>query len=385
MQRSNWPALWHRIQSPGSWKQASPTKVVEIDAFVNTAFGAPPLLITEPAPEPDSPHFLLPTVGGSTSGSADKPLPSRAPCTVADFVERVFIPEYVLSKRAAGRAHFQAILKHILSPERATQAFKSGNRSKVRLSSIPGWPYLDDLFMSEVTQDDVEHLITTCLGHGYSSQMATHVRNVIRNMFSCATASGYYSGLNPAAFVSTPAIAHKVVPTLTMLQLKQVFNQMRYPEQYIALLALMTDMNVAEICGLKWKYINLSTDRRFLSGELIPERTIAIKMQTYRGEYRDVIGKRNRFIPMPELLCVTLLELKHRTRYDSNDNFVLSSRKGTPVNPDNLAMRRLKWIGQSLEIPWLTWKVFHKTGIRLQRELGRYFNKELEKTLSLTH
>lgn len=382
MQRGNWPAPGHDLRPPDRWKRTSPTNVVESDPFVTSALGTP-VLITEPSPLAPSSRSLQPGVEeSSSSGGNDKPLPDQMPFRVGDFVEQVFFPKYILPKRAAGRAHFQAIMKHILSPERANRAFGTAGRSKVRLSAIPGWPYLDNLLLSEVTQDDVELLITTCLDHGYSSQMATHVRNVIRNMFSCATAYGYYSGLNPAAFVSTPAIAHKPVPTLTLAQLKQVFNLMRHPERHVALFALMTDMNVSEICGLKWKYVNLTTDRRYLLGESIPERSIAVKMQNYRGEYRDVIGKRNRLVLIPELLYSSLQELKHRSNYNSNENFVLSSRKGTPVNPDNLATRRLKWIAQSLDMPWLSWKVFHRTGISLQRDLGRYFNKELEKTLS---
>src|SRR5215472_1245043 len=48
---------------------------------------------------------------------------SHPPLTVADFVERSYIPDFVAIKRPAGRAHFQAILKHILPPERVAEAF----------------------------------------------------------------------------------------------------------------------------------------------------------------------------------------------------------------------------------------------------------------------
>src|SRR5579863_2079026 len=64
--------------------------------------------------------------------------------SVADFVERVFIPGYVMSKRTAGRAHFHGILKHILSPERTARAFRASGKTRARLAAIPGWPYLDD-------------------------------------------------------------------------------------------------------------------------------------------------------------------------------------------------------------------------------------------------
>src|SRR5215469_8661815 len=131
--------------------------------------------------------------------------------SVADFVERLFIPGYVMSKRTAGRAHFQGILKHILSPERAARAFRPTGKTRTRLAAVPGWPYLDDLPISEVRPANVEQLIQASVSRGYSSQTATHLRNVIRNILSYAAACGYFTGPNPATFVEAPSIAHKPV------------------------------------------------------------------------------------------------------------------------------------------------------------------------------
>jgi hypothetical protein len=75
--------------------------------------------------------------------------------------------------------------------------------------------------------------------------------------------------------------------------------------------------------------------------------------------------------------------LKHRKTSTSPDDFVLASRTGSPIYPDNIAARRLKWIGTTLEIPWLSWHVFHRTRTKLMTEFGRHLNKELEKTLPL--
>ena len=40
--------------------------------------------------------------------------------------------------------------------------------------------------------------------------------------------------------------------------MKAVLERMRYPEKEMTLLAIVTGMNVAEICGLQWKHVNLS-------------------------------------------------------------------------------------------------------------------------------
>ncbi len=305
--------------------------------------------------------------------------------TVASFVERVFIPGYVMARRIAGRAHFQGILKHILSPERTAQSFRPGGKARARLAAIPGWPYLDDVPILEIRPKHVEQLIQASMSRGYSSQTATHLRNVIRMIFSYAAARGYVTGPNPATFVTAPSIRHKPVRSLTLSQLKQVFELMRYPEQQIALFALLTDLNVAEICGLKWKHVNLSNIIHHGSEEPLPGRTISVRMQLYRGEYRAVVGRRNRLVQIPELLQSALLHLKHRPEHNSGEDFVLVSRRGTPVSPDNIAARRLKVIGQAVELSWLSWKVFHRTGNELRGQFGRHVSKELGRVLTLKH
>ena len=303
--------------------------------------------------------------------------------SVADFVERLFIPRYVMSKRTAGRAHFQGMLKHILSPERIVRAFRPSGKNRARMTAIPGWPYLDDVPIAEVRSSNIEQLVQACVGRGYSSQMATHVRNVIRNILSYAASFGHFTGPNPATLVTVPSIVHKPVRSLTLSQLKQVFELMRYPEQQIALFALLTDMNVAETCGLKWKHVNLSDIVYHGSGETLEAWTISVRMQIYRGEYRAVVSGRNRTVEIPELLQLSLLDLKHRPEHNSAEDFVLVSRCGTPVNPDNIAARRLKAIGEVLELSWLSWKVFHRTGIELPGQFRECMNKELGNVLTL--
>jgi integrase len=306
------------------------------------------------------------------------------PIYLADFVERKFVPEYVSTKRAAGRAHFQAILKHILTPERVARAFRANTRkSSAKLKAIPGWPYMDSLRLSDINQENIQSLIAASLKAGYSTQTATHIRNVIRTLFSQAIRSGSFDGANPATYVKLPAMSRRETHALTLTQLKQVMQWMRYPEKEIALFALLAEMNVAEICGLQWKYVNLSNESHLVGEESIPPRTIAVRKQSYRGEFGPVVATRKRLIPIPELLHSILQQLKHRKTLTAPEDFVLASRTGTPIYPDNIAARRLKWIGTTLEIPWLSWHVFHRTRTKLMAEFGRHLNKELEKTLPL--
>jgi len=303
---------------------------------------------------------------------------------LADFVQRKFIPEYVQIRRSAGRAHFHAILKHVLCPEDVAQAFAgSSQKADAKRKAIHGWPYMGSLRLCEIDEKRIQHLTTVALGHGYSIQTVTHMRNVLRAIYSHAIRACRYEGMNPATQVILPAMARKTAHTLTLSQLKQLMPVMHYPEKGIALFALLTEMSVAEICGLQWQHVNVSSNGIAVDEDWLPPKTIAVRNQWYRGEFGPVMGSRSRLVPVPELLCSILRDLKNRKQFTRPQDFVLASRSGTPVYPENIAARRLKSIGRANEMPWLSWHVFHRTHISLRSEFGRQLHKEYEKVLPL--
>ena len=319
----------------------------------------------------------------------DRAAPAEpAPMSLAEFVECRFAPEYVAVKRSAGRAHFQAILRHILTPEAVDRAFgvkAKADPSKVRIKAIPGWPYMDSLLLGDVKPENIQFLISIALQHGYSAQTVIHIRSVLRAVFSHAQTLNYFNGKNPATLAVPPGMARKEAHALTLAQLVQVLQRMRYPEKELALFATLTGMSVAEICGLQWKCLNLSNLRHLLDGEWIPARAIAIRNQSYRGEFGQVMENRKRILFIPDVLASRLQALHQRNRFVTPDDFVLASRSGTPISQNNLASRRLKSIGKSLGLPWLSWQVFHRTHVALNSEFGRQLNNELKRFLDLEY
>jgi len=304
--------------------------------------------------------------------------------SLAEFVRRKFIPEFVDTKSSAGRAHFREILKCILISEGASSGLaETSEGPNVKRKSIKSWPYMDSLALCEIDEDAIRHIANTAMESGYSIQTVTHIRNVIRAIYSHAIAACYYTGRNPAALVTLPTISHKGAQTLTLAQLKEVMAAMRFPERAIALFSLLTEMNLVEICGLQWQFANLSANRHFVEGDWIPAKTIAVRNQWYRGEFRPVIGNRKRFVPVSELLCSILRDLKCNDQQTGPQSFVLASRNGSPIYPGNIAKRQLKSIGKSCDMPWLSWRVFQRTHVMLKNEYGRHFYQEIEKVLPL--
>jgi hypothetical protein len=284
-------------QQSGSWDRSWSTPVAEVQTPLDGNWQIPnwipgPILDSLPVTEA---YRSMTLRGSSHRGEAnlDKSV------YLAEYVERSFVPEYVSTKRASGRAHFQATLKHVLSPERVAHAFGANpDKSSARLKAISGWPYMDSLRLSDVNQESIQRLITAALKAGYSTQTATHIRNVIRTIFSQAIRSGSFGGPNPATYVKLPAMSRRETHALTLTQLKQVMQWMRYPEKEIALFALLAEMNVAEICGLQWKYVNLSNESHLAGEDHIPPRTIAIRKQSYRGEFGPVVGLERDSFPL---------------------------------------------------------------------------------------
>jgi site-specific recombinase XerC len=303
--------------------------------------------------------------------------------TVAEFIERRFIPEHVASMRSAGHDYFHAMLKHVLGPEQVDRTFRvEKERSRSKLRAIPGWPYLNANRLCDVQPDHIQRIIDSALDNGYSTQTVTHIRNVIRKIFSHARDASCFHGENPATRVVLPHMARKQSHVLTTEQLRQVIHNMRYPEKDVALLSILTNMNVAEIFGLQWKYVNSLEMGRLVNGEWIPPHVIAVRHLSYRNQIRIVTESRKRDIPISDLVHCVLQNIKTRKQSPPKNGFVFSSRKGTPLNQDNVAARRLKLIGKQLEMPWLSWNVFHRTSAHLNPESHKQLHVELKNWLS---
>ena len=297
------------------------------------------------------------------------------PITMGDFVQHKFVPGYVATKKSAGQTHFRAILKYVLSPELVAQAFGldvGAPRSPRRENS--GVLYLDSYLLTDITPDVIQNLMSSYLNLGYSAQTVTHIRNLLRTIFVYAADAGCHTGANPATLVTSPNIIRHQVNSLTLPQLVHALQLMQYPEREIAICALLTGLNVTEICGLQWKYVNLSVGGRPVDGEWLPPRTIAVRTQSYRGVVGQVNSRRKRLIQVCALLNIMLRDLLRRHRFTAAEDFVLSSRSGTPINPDNIALRRLKRIGIALGMPWLSWKVFRQTRTNLVAQFGKQWS-----------
>ena len=295
--------------------------------------------------------------------------------TIASFVENKFVPEHVALKRSSGRAHYKAMLKHVIKPEEVDRMLSiKRKRSGQNLKTVPGWPYLSDMRLCDTRPEHVSRLISAASARGYSVYTVTHLRNIISAIFSHAKQEQYFSGDNPASLVKLPEIRRKQACALTLAQARDALEVMMYPEREMTLLTVFTGMNLAEILGLQWKQVNLTQVEIYSEDDRIPPRTIAVKNQLYRRHLEGVKKNRVRNLPIPKPLLQILLQLRGRERFIGPDDFVLVSQVGTTVNQTILLARRLRPIAQQLGVPSLSCQAFSRIRKVLASELGKQFH-----------
>lgn len=310
----------------------------------------------------------------------------RSLTTIAEFMETRFFPDLIAPKSPAWRAHYHSILRHILSPEDVQRLFGiGGSRFDTKRAKQPDWPYLGPLRLRDVRAHHVRTLMKAALETGYSPETVRHIRNVVSAVFTYAKQELVFTGTNPARCARMEEIQRKSSPGLTLEQMEQALRAMRYPEKQMAMITLLTDMNVSEICGLQWKHVNLTGAPLEQDGERIPPIAIAVKNKWYRGELANVKQNRRRNIRIPETLLPMLLLLRARPGFTGPEDFVFTSRSGTAINVSNLTDRRLGLIGQSLGIPELTLQALRRAQGLIEQSHESQFQHRIGAAARLDH
>jgi integrase len=302
----------------------------------------------------------------------------RSQMTLAEFIEKRFLPEFLAEKKFAWRAHYHSILRHILAPDDYQRIFRiNQGRGVATLNRDSNWLYLGRLSLRDVRPLHVHQLLQAASEKGYSPQTVRLIRNFVSTVFSYARQELVFAGVNPAVDVKLARIDRSSTRIVSLEQLELVLRAMQYPEKQMAIIGLLTDMNASEICGLQWKHVNLIGSWSDSDGELIPPLALSIKKRRYRGESADVKEARRRTIRIPEMLLPMLLLLRARTTFRGPEDFVLTSRTGRAVNVSNITARRLGAISKKLGIPRLTLQALHRAHGLIEGGLGAQFQYSL--------
>jgi integrase len=296
---------------------------------------------------------------------------SEPQMTIGEFVEAKFIPEYVASMRSSGQAFYRSILKHVLIPEEVDRMFKANpGQQRKKLKTLPEWPYIDNMRLCDLQSEDIHRLLSAALAHGYSTQTAKHIRNVVSAIFSHARQERCFVGPNPVRLVKPPKHRRVDVIELTPDQAIEALGIMQYPEREMTLIGVFTGMSPAEIIGLQWGQVNLGDEERNEDGVRVPSRTICVRKRWYRGKSEIVEKRCQRDLPVTSPLLGILEQLKSRSLHTAPEDCILVSGVGTPINQTNVLNRRLRPIARQLGLTSLSWQAFRRIRGVLASELG---------------
>jgi integrase len=317
--------------------------------------------------------------------------------TVRQFVDRKFVPEHVVYLKRSGKAHYESQLPFVLDgvPDK-----KRGRGGKTRFKPGEEKPKvtrrfgIGDMRLRDVRREDAQRLVGTMLDRGYSTQAAKHVKTVISAIYTHAIEEDWFSGRNPAQGVRLPEMVRATGHALSFDQLSSLLPVLPPMVRIMVFLASLTSMNIAEICGLRWKRLNLSAEAIIMDAELLPPFTAAVREQYYKGEYGSEKAKaRRRNVPLPPWLVTALVELKKRDRWVGPEDPVFAGVTGKPVCENAIVQRHLKPAGEKLNMPWLSWHDLRRTFATLAdaAKISIGERKELmgharaEQTLAYTH
>ena len=290
---------------------------------------------------------------------------------LAQFVASRFIPNHVQLKSRAGRTHYHAILKHVMTPDLVDRLFAPYHREvNGRLKAVPGWPYLDQLRIGDVTPEHVRQLTDSAAAHGYSHQTIKHIRNVVGRIFIHARKERVFSGENPVSDVKLRPSSQDRRPQLSVVEANAILNLMESPEREIALVAMSTGLRVHEICALQWKHINLGRTSSCFDEISIPPGFIFVSRHWVASGIVAVDPGKSRGISISTSLSRALMKMRQLNMVDS-ESFVISHPDGCPVSPYGVRLHRLKLIGRKLGLPWISWQVLRQSHKSQTQELRR--------------
>jgi integrase len=216
--------------------------------------------------------------------------------------------------------------------------------------------------LRDIDTQRVQRLCRALLNGGLSAKTAKHIKAAMRAIFTHAKSEKCFAGDNPAQLVKLPEVmtAEKYAYSFAEAQtvLERLRGMAKRQERLMALLSLTTSLNVAELCGLRWKRVNLADAVVQSGGETIPPYSLLVREDFYRGKWGTTKTKRRRrTIGIPDELIPELVALKAASPFHRPEDVVFASTKGTPIDAHNVNNRIFRPLSVDLGFP-VTWHIF---------------------------
>jgi integrase len=267
--------------------------------------------------------------------------------TVAEFVSRKYALDVLRGLKPNTQIQYRSLLKkHIL-------------------------PAIGAKRLRDIRREHVQSLVWAKLDQRLSSRTVGHIRKVVSAVFDYAITINHYSGDNPSSHLRMPEkkdVRQKIAYTYD--QAKRLLEFLEAPTREMVLTALCTSMNVAELAGLRWRYVNLTDQFSLVEGEAIPPFRAAVRWNFTAGQFGTVkTGNRLRTVPLPQMVQEALLQFREASNFTGPDDPVFTSRNGTPIDANNVRNRAFKRASEKLGFR-VNWHAFRHTAATWAESAG---------------
>jgi integrase len=89
----------------------------------------------------------------------------------------------------------------------------------------------------------------------------------------------------------------------------------------MALVSMTASLNVAELLGLRWSRLNLTSEVQVVGTEVLQPYSLAVRENYYRGKFGSVKKKsRNRNLPLSRSAIDALLAIRVESKFTGPDD-----------------------------------------------------------------
>lgn len=201
-------------------------------------------------------------------------------------------------------------------------------------------PKLGSYKLTEINNITIQNFYNDLLGQNLKPSSVKKVMEILNGCFK-------YAKKNKLIY-SIPTDIEKVKLDKPIIEfwckedLDFFLNEIKDSYLYFPImLDVLTGLRVGELCGLKWKYIDLQEGYIHICGQII------FNKETKELIYTPILktDKSYRKISIPPLLIDFLDNLKKIEKPNGND-YVLKNREGDVCNPRNLSMEFTKKVSK---------------------------------------
>jgi integrase len=228
---------------------------------------------------------------------------------------------------------------------------------KSYLSALNQWivPHWGDCLLEELKPVPVEQWLRSLQ---LAPKSKVHIRSLLHLLYQCAR-RWELTDTNPIELVRQSGGRRGIPRVLTAEQIRLVLGQLSQPYHTMVLIAACLGLRVSEIMGLQW-------------GDFEWENfSVMVRRSVVHGRVGDTKTEASfRPLPVDTRLMAPLQELRNRSSYTNQEDFVFANATGRPRWQESILHRQLKPAAVRAGVGKIGWHTFRHTYSTMLRSVG---------------